>query len=431
MPEDSTQRLDRLESIAKRQQERLKQQQKRLEQQAATLSEQRNRLSRLESDDTGEDSTVDTSSTTVHPDPDGSSSADLFSRRSLLQGAMVLGLGRVATGAATATEPRGTIGSNRHPVQRLFLQTLTGPLTDGADLTSLTGNALTVNSGSLSIKSDAIDSAELASDSVTIAGNTVSLGASTPVDYVDLADTGDSFPIPNSDLESKSVTIASNQVSLGESSAISHNDLSNIGSGDHHTRPSAGDGLVGGGDTFSVGLSQVGSGTGVLDDVSSDGIEYRSLTGADSITISENNGTISVGLVGSQSNVANTFQESGVDVSTTGDAEITSGTITLSGTNGEAFVEWSRPNSVSRWETVAFDTERNGEQLDVYVQTSSDSGNSWEDWDFNSDGNADPIAPGTDLSSIPPDDRVRFRVSLASESSNKPRLTNLIRQWRG
>lgn len=76
----------------------------------------------------------------------------------------------------------------------------------------------------------------LENDSVTVAGNSVALGASTTVDYVDLNDTGASFPIPNTDLSNSSVTVAGNVVSLGGSTTIDHSDLSNIGSSDHHTK---------------------------------------------------------------------------------------------------------------------------------------------------------------------------------------------------
>jgi hypothetical protein len=345
----------------------------------------------------------------------------------------VLGLGGFATGAASAAEPRGVIGSESHPVKRLYLSELMGPLTEGASLTSLTGNGLAINGNALSIGANAVDSTELANDSVTVAGNEVALGTSTGIDYVDLADTGNSFPIPNADLANDSVTIDGNEVALGGSTTISHTTLSDVNPGDHHTRPSAGDGLTETDNTFSVTLSQVGSesGTGVLAGVGTDGIEYRSITSEDSVTVSQNSGTVTVGVTTSNSNVTSSFPDS--IVSTSGEATVTNGAITLASTpdtSGEATVEWSRPASVSQWGTVAFEAEQNGEQLDVYVQTRSDDGSTWSDWDVDGDGSAEPIAPGTDLSSIPPDDHVRFRVSLATSSSSKPRLSTLVRQWR-
>jgi hypothetical protein len=49
-----------------------------------------------------------------------------------------------------------------------------------------------------------------------------------------------------------SVTVAGNSVSLGGSTGIDHGDLSNITSDDHHTRPSAGDGLSDTSGTFDI-----------------------------------------------------------------------------------------------------------------------------------------------------------------------------------
>lgn len=75
-----------------------------------------------------------------------------------------------------------------------------------------------------------INQSRLENDSVTVAGNSVSLGGSTTVDYIDLNDTGSSFPIPNSDLSNSSVTVAGNSVSLGGSTAVSVSDLSDVAS---------------------------------------------------------------------------------------------------------------------------------------------------------------------------------------------------------
>jgi hypothetical protein len=347
-------------------------------------------------------------------------------------GLAALLFGGVGTASA---DPQGQVGTSSHPLKKLYTEELNGGITGDTALTDMTGTGLQIASGSLDIDSNGVGSTELASDSVTVAGNTVSLGATTPVDYVDLADTGNSFPIPNSDLANDSVTIAGNEVALGGSTtlAISHTALSDVNPGNHHTRPSAGDGLTETDNTFSVTLSKVGSesGTGVLAGVGTDDIEYRSITSEDSVTVSQNSGTVTVGVTTSNSNVTSSFPDS--IVSTSGEATVTNGAITLASTpdtSGEATVEWSRPASVSQWGTVAFEAEQNGEQLDVYVQTRSNDGNTWSDWDVDGDGSAEPIAPGTDLSSIPPDDHVRFRVSLATSSSSKPRLSTLVRQWR-
>ena len=395
-------RLDRLESLVEQQQE--------------TIQQQRERITELEGETDSDETPL------------------LANRRTALKagGLAALLFGGVGTASA---DPQGQVGTSSHPLKKLYTEELNGGITGDTALTDMTGTGLQIASGSLDIDSNGVGSKELASDSVTVAGNTVSLGATTPVDYVDLADTGNSFPIPNSDLANDSVTIAGNEVALGGSTtlAISHTALSDVNPGNHHTRPSAGDGLTETDNTFSVTLSKVGSesGTGVLAGVGTDDIEYRSITSEDSVTVSQNSGTVTVGVTTSNSNVTSSFPDS--IVSTSGEATVTNGAITLASTpdtSGEATVEWSRPESVSQWGTVAFEAEQNGEQLDVYVQTRSNDGNTWSDWDVDGDGSAEPIAPGTDLSSIPPDDHVRFRVSLATSSSSKPRLSTLVRQWR-
>jgi hypothetical protein len=81
-----------------------------------------------------------------------------------------------------------------------------------------------------------VPQARLENDTVTVAGNNVSLGGSVAVEYVDLSDTGTTFPIPNSDLANTSVTVAGNSVSLGGSTAVSHSDLNTIGANQHHSK---------------------------------------------------------------------------------------------------------------------------------------------------------------------------------------------------
>jgi fibronectin-binding autotransporter adhesin len=351
---DVEQRLERLESLVEQQQETIERQQ-------ATIETQRERIDDLESDGAG-------AATDADPDDDRS----LFSRRSLLTAAATVGLGGYTTGAASAAEPRGVIGTDNHPVRRLYLDTLGGPLTEGVtvsaltgdgltvedekltadgatvadsgetiaedadrlnlrfnltaqredgevqvfaedtnsntqtavsddgsqvvsdssdidfgssldvtgdgggsvtvdadvtgatrweeagggllttvasyigvdvsdvqtdslaggvtggtDLTSLTGNGLVLAGGALGIAGGGVGSTELANDSVTVAGNTVSLGSSTGVNYVDLGDTGSSFPIPNGDLSNSSVTVTAGNglknggtVSLGGATTV-------------------------------------------------------------------------------------------------------------------------------------------------------------------------------------------------------------------
>jgi FtsZ-binding cell division protein ZapB len=72
-----------------------------------------------------------------------------------------------------------------------------------------------------------VPNAGLTNSSLSVAGNSVSLGGSTGVDYVDLGDTGSSFPIPNADLANSSVTVTSGDglknggsASLGSSTTL-------------------------------------------------------------------------------------------------------------------------------------------------------------------------------------------------------------------
>lgn len=101
--------------------------------------------------------------------------------------------------------------------------TLNGDLSDGTNVVYDRSNGYMPQS-------------RLENDSVTVAGNTVSLGSSATVDYVDLADTGSSFPIPNGDIANTTVTIAGNSVSLGGSVGVNHGDLGSISENQHHSK---------------------------------------------------------------------------------------------------------------------------------------------------------------------------------------------------
>jgi len=109
-----------------------------------------------------------------------------------------------------------------------------------------------------------IPNSDLSNSSVTVAGNSVSLGGSTTVDYVDLNDTGSSFPIPNADISNSSVTVAGNSISLGGSSSIDHADLSSVTANQHHQDPTAGTGITDEG-TNQFGISSGGVTTTELD----------------------------------------------------------------------------------------------------------------------------------------------------------------------
>lgn len=83
--------------------------------------------------------------------------------------------------------------------------------------------------------------------------------AATIVSSADILDFGGGhFTVTNPsgdqaqiELDNDTVTVAGNAVSLGGSTAVDHANLSNIGSSDHHTKPTTGDGLTGT-NTFAV-----------------------------------------------------------------------------------------------------------------------------------------------------------------------------------
>jgi hypothetical protein len=257
--------------------------------QQATIEAQRNRIADLASstDDAGEQ---------------GSRSAALNRRTALKAGGLLaLLFGGVGTASADA---QGQVGTADDPLEALYTEELNGGVTgDDEALTDLTGPGLTIADGVLAVS--AISPTELVNDSVTVAGNTVSLGGST---------------------------------------GVAHSDLSGIGTDNHHTRPSAGAGLTENSDAFEVGLNRVGSGTGVLDGVTSDNIEHRSLSGANGVAVSENGGTVTVGAgqTGVVTDTATSFTESGVTVNTTR-ASVSDSAVRASGNTSTA----SRPGDTN------------------------------------------------------------------------------------
>jgi hypothetical protein len=95
-----------------------------------------------------------------------------------------------------------------------------------------------------------------------------------------------------------------------------------------------------------------------------------------------------------------------------------------SASSGTATVEFSQPASVRRWESASFQADHDRETVAVFVETSSDGGSTWTDWQ------SKPIGPGTDLTAIRAGDRVRFRVELSrGDIANDPRVTLLSRQY--
>jgi len=100
---------------------------------------------------------------------------------------------------------------------------------DGADVADAFGIDFAGGDFSVTDDGDSTVSVSLSDTSVSVAGNSVSLGGSTAVDYIDLSDTGTSFPIPNSDLSNSSVSVAGNSVSLGGSTNVDYIDLADTG----------------------------------------------------------------------------------------------------------------------------------------------------------------------------------------------------------
>ena len=96
---------------------------------------------------------------------------------------------------------------------------LSGGVTGGTDVTNLTGEGLRLTGGALAVA--------LGNGLTTGGGGRVALGED-------------------------SVSVAGNDVSLGESTDVAHADLTGVGASDHHTRPSAGDGLTDSEDTFAI-----------------------------------------------------------------------------------------------------------------------------------------------------------------------------------
>lgn len=141
MTRDGTteERLDELESWVDRQRERLADQR-------ATIAAQRDRIERLESERTASkrDGPAENDS---RGNTDSSSSG--MSRRSVLQGLGVAGLLSFGAGTGSASDPRGVVGSADQPVDTLYLDTLSGSLTGGSDLTTLAGDGLALSDGAL------------------------------------------------------------------------------------------------------------------------------------------------------------------------------------------------------------------------------------------------------------------------------------------
>jgi len=173
-------RLDRLESQLDNQQQRIDDQQATIEDQQDTIDSQQTTIEaqREQIADLKNDS--GTAATEAEP--------TVLNRRNALKAGGLLALLFGSAGTASA-DSQGQVGTSSDPLNALYTTELHGDVTNDQSLTDLTGNGLTISSGSLDIESGAVDSAELASDSVTVSagtgltgGGSVPLGGSTTLD---------------------------------------------------------------------------------------------------------------------------------------------------------------------------------------------------------------------------------------------------------
>ena len=120
-------RFDRLES--------------RLEQHQETITEQRERIAELD------DEHVDADRTTTAAKRARARPTRVTRRGALtVSGLLALVFGGVGTASAA---PQGQLGTAEKPVETAYTATLDGPLTGGTELTSLVGDGLTVENGTL------------------------------------------------------------------------------------------------------------------------------------------------------------------------------------------------------------------------------------------------------------------------------------------
>ena len=432
---DLEDRVDRLEAI-------VDQQQDRIDQQRETIREQRERITRFES--TG---SVDTGSATVD-------------RRDALKagGLLALLVGGVGTVSAN---PQGRVGTETDPLQSLYTEAINGGITDGTELTNLLGDGLTLSNSTLTTDLQQVGSGTGVLDDVSADG--IAYRSLLGTDGVSLTTGGGTISVGLADTRTETTTtFAESGVTVRKSGAVVDGGAIRLFSF-AVTRPE---------DNATTADATVKFGIQIKPKRNLPGIRVtisKNTSGAANVSLTDSSGTplTSEPFPGPQQEVTLTHPLSGGDtyyvlVDNEGNSytagssaavsfpyesealDITSGvsvgdfplvqssaayTISeLSAINpnsGSATVEWDQPASVSRWTNAAFQADPDGETVDVYVETSSDGGATWSDWEVN------PIAPGTDLSATPPEDRVRFRVELSrNDESNDPRLTQLTRQWR-
>jgi len=275
-------RVDRLESLVERQQHQIERQRERLAVQRDTIETQHERLAAVSEEVAGQEDDGDV----------------LLDRRTVLQAGGILGLLGVGAGAASA-DPQGSVGTGSDPLTALYTEEVNGVSqirsndsitvdvdADGSGTAAVFSvrtdsgsgsptSLLTVDEGGrIDVDTGALDLNGHGAKHVASIGNdgsAIRVDDTLDVDGNDLVDGGTAVwdasaaHVPQGVLEQDSVEVAGNQVSLGESTSVEHGDLDAIEGDDHHTRPSAGDGLREDSDTFHVEVGDF-AGTFLSDD---------------------------------------------------------------------------------------------------------------------------------------------------------------------
>ena len=438
---DIDDRLDRLES-------QLEQQRETITDQRAIIAEQHERITDLERE---------ASRDSAETGDDGSTVVD---RRDALKagGLLALLFGGVETASA---DSQGQVGTASDPLQSLHTDAIHGGVTGETELTSLLGSGLALSDGALVADLQQVGSGTgvlsgVSADGIAYrslsASDGVSLSSGSGTISVGLADTETET---TTTFAESGVTVQSSQTAAVDGGAITLPSFATVARPtDNNT---ASDYLAYGlrikakrelpkGIRVTMSSTTTGASDVYLTDTDGTTLASRSFPGPGMpvtidhtlsantryyVFVFDDDNYYDIGEYSIPSYPYNSdsltietgaYIENGTVVDSPGYAFTIADVTPVSSSSGSATVEWDEPASVSRWETAAFQADGD---VDVYVETSSDGGATWSDWSTN------PIAPGTDLSAIPSDDRIRFRVELSREDeSNEPRLTQLTRQWR-
>jgi len=296
------------------------------------------------------------------------------------------------------------------------LAAIGGGVTGNSRLTSLTGDGLTLASealalGPTSVTTDTASTFAESGVSINHSKTTVTDGAIKLSPYVSRPDDNNSYQYysvkyglefePQADLSEITATISSN--TSGESTVyIYDGDANQLTS---EPSPGAGNSV-----TLTASLSASTKYYIVVDD---GGNSYTSGY-YDNASFPYTSSAVDI--------TSGAYEDSGLIGSASYAHAIKS--LGESASSGTATVEFSQPASVRRWESASFQADHDRETVAVFVETSSDGGSTWTDWQ------SKPIGPGTDLTAIRAGDRVRFRVELSrGDIANDPRVTLLSRQY--